>query len=205
VVAAVKRQRGEESQLSRWCATTFYRLFKIFAGIDIEGQSDFKLLDRVVVDSLLAFSEKQKFFRGLVDWSGYECAQIPFEVAAREGSVSRWSFLRLARYAVNNITSFSSAPLKLVTLLGMLTLLIGVVFGVISLYQKLDGIALDGFTTVNMLIIFSSGAMMVSLGIIGHYLSRIYDELKSRPLYLMKPEPKLPNETKPADSRIDTV
>lgn len=205
VVAAVKSQRGRESALSRLHAAAFYQLFKVFAGLDIAGQCDFKLLDRTVVDTLLAFPERQKFFRGLVDWSGYECARIPFEVAAREGSVSRWSFIRLARYAINNITSFSSAPLKIVSVLGVITLMIGVVFGAISLYQKFNGVALDGFTTVNLLVIFSSGAIMMSLGVIGHYLGRIHDEIKSRPVYVLKPEHKKTHETNSADRRIDSV
>lgn len=203
IVSAVKSRRGRESAFSRLRAAAFYRLFKVFAGLDIAGQCDFKLLDRLVVDALLAFPEKQKFFRGLVDWSGYESAQIPFEVGEREGGSSRWSFVRLLRYAVNNITSFSSAPLKIVTLLGLVTLVIGVMFGAISLLQKFNGVALDGFTTVNLLVIFSSGSIMMSLGIIGHYLSRIHDEIKRRPAYLLKPERNKANETSTADRHID--
>jgi len=205
VVSAVKSLRGPESPFSRLHAAAFYQLFRILAGIDMAGQSDFKLLDRVVVDTLLEFPEKKKFFRGLVDWCGYEHAQIPFDVAEREGGSSRWGFVRLARYAINNITSFSSAPLKIISVLGLLTLIVGVVFGSISVFQKINGVAVDGFTTVNLLIIFSSGAIMMSLGVIGHYLAKIHDEIKARPVYLIKPTHKAPNETTIADRRVDTV
>jgi glycosyltransferase involved in cell wall biosynthesis len=205
VVAAVKRQRGNESGLARLHAAMFYRMFRALSGFDIADQCDFKLLDRIVVDTILAFPEKRKFFRGLVDWSGYESARIPFEVADRNGGESRWGFMRLAGYAVNNITSFSSAPLKLVTWLGLLTLLVGAFFGGISLHQKFNGVALDGFTTINLLVIFASGSIMLSLGVIGHYVGRIHDEIKSRPVYLLKPERRTGHEAGPADRHFDTV
>jgi polyisoprenyl-phosphate glycosyltransferase len=193
VVDAVKSDRGSEARHSGLLATAFYRTFQRFSGLDIEGHCDFKLLDRVVVDAYLAFPEKQRFFRGLIGWANYPSAQIPFSVPDRAGDGgSRWSKLKLLRYAIYNISSFSSLPLRLVSLLGLIILAFGAVIAFMSLARKIRGEAMDGFTTVNLLIIIIGGAILVSLGIIGHYIARLYDEVKGRPPYLIKPTKKTP-------------
>jgi len=192
VVEAVKTDRGSESLQQGVFAYAFYALFRRLSGLDIAGHSDFKLLDRVVVDAYLAFPERQRFFRGLIGWAKYPSAQIPFSVPERAGGSSQWSKLKLLRYAINNITSFSSLPLKLVSFVGLVTLAFGVGIGVISLMQKFEGKAIDGFTTVNLLIVIIGGAILFSLGIIGHYIARLYDEVKGRPSYLIKPSKKTP-------------
>jgi dolichol-phosphate mannosyltransferase len=189
VVEAIKTERGRESLAARANTGLFYWLFKHLAGMDIAGLCDFKLLDRRVIDTYLALPERRRFFRGLVYWSGYPTARIPFEVPPCESRRSRWSWLRLARYALDNLTSFSSLPLHLVGLLGAFTLGVGLVFGLLSLIQKLTGGSLDGFTTVILLIVIIGGALMISLGIIGHYLALLYDEVKGRPTYLLRPPP----------------
>ncbi|HYD80938.1 MAG TPA: glycosyltransferase family 2 protein [Paucimonas sp.] len=187
VVEAVKQDRGNEAMRDSLFARGFYTLFRRFAGLDIDGHSDFKLLDRSVVDAYLSFPEKQRFFRGLIGWAGYPSAQIPFSVPERsDGGGSHWSKLKLLKYAINNITSFSSLPLKLVSWLGLATLAFGGIIGIISLLRKFEGKAIDGFTTVNLLIIVIGGAILISLGIIGHYIARLYDEVKGRPAYLVK-------------------
>ncbi|HJV84297.1 MAG TPA: glycosyltransferase family 2 protein [Noviherbaspirillum sp.] len=190
VVEAVKADRGNERMHDGLFAHAFYALFRRFAGLDLKGHSDFKLLDREVVDTYLTFPERQRFFRGIIGWAGYPSAQIPFSVAERAGGTTSWSKLKLLRYAINNITSFSSLPLKLVSLLGMATLAFGGVIGVLSLLRKFEGKAIDGFTTVNLLVIVIGGAILISLGIIGHYIARLYDEVKGRPAYLIKPSKK---------------
>lgn len=192
VVEAVKLDRGNEAMTDGLLAQAFYGMFYRFARMDLRGQSDFKLLDRSVVDAYLAFPERHRFFRGLIGWAQYPSAQIPFSVPERNGGTSQWGKLKLIRYAVNNITSFSSLPLKLVSLLGLVTLIFGVIIGTISLVQKIEGKALDGFTTVNLLIVIVGGAILLSLGIIGHYIARLYDEIKGRPPYVIKPNRKAP-------------
>lgn len=188
VVESVKTHRGEESLASKWFARGFYFLFRALAALDLEGHSDFKLLDRSVVDAYVVFPERHRFFRGLIGWAGYPSAQLPFEVAERaDRSPSRWSKFKLLRYAIGNLTSFSSVPLKMVSYLGAGTLAFGAAIGALSLVQKLQGRAIDGFTTVNLLIIVIGGAILLSLGIIGHYMGRLYDEIKGRPAYLLKP------------------
>lgn len=193
VVEAVKQDRGEEAFQNGLFARAFYMIFNRFSGMDIRNHSDFKLLDREVVDTYLAFPEKHRFFRGIISWAQYPNAQIPFSVPERAGGGnSQWSKLKLLRYAVNNLTSFSSLPLKLVSYVGATTLALGGVIGVISVIRKFEGKAIGGFTTVNLLIIIMGGAILLSLGIIGHYLARLYDEVKARPPYIIKPNRKSP-------------
>ena len=186
VVEAWKSERGKESFSSRVFSATFYALFGYFSGLDLRGQCDFKLLDRRVVEEYCRLSERRRFFRGLVQWMNYPSARLPFAVPPRITGQTSWGRWRLLHYAIDNLTSFSALPLQLVSWMGILTLAIGFVIGGISLYKKWAGIALDGFTTVILLIVFASGVLMVSLGIIGHYLARIYEELKLRPHYVLK-------------------
>ncbi|MGB4672516.1 MAG: glycosyltransferase family 2 protein [Azovibrio sp.] len=194
VVEAVKHARGQESLSSRCFALLFYRLFHALANLDLRGQSDFKLLDKIVLERYRQLHERERFFRGLIQWMAYPTAQLTFEVPPRAGGESRWNRLKLLRYALRNITAFSALPLQFISGCGLVSLLVGLVFGVIALYQKIRGEALDGFTTVILLMIFFSGTLMLSLGIIGHYLARIYEEIKARPLYLIKPRPSPPEK-----------
>ncbi len=186
VVEAHKTHRGNESLSSRLFATSFYLLFRVMAGLDLRGQSDFKLLDRSVVEAYRALKEHGRFFRGLIQWMNYPTARVPFTVPERAGGNSSWSQLRLLRYALNNITAFSVVPLQFITWLGVTSLLVGLLFAIIALVQKWQGQALDGFTTVILLLIFFSGALMVSMGVLGHYLARIYEEIKHRPNYVLR-------------------
>lgn len=194
VVEAVKQDRGDETLSQGLLASTFYGVFQRFANLDLRGHSDFKLLDREVIDAYLALPERHRFFRAMIGWAHYPSAQIPFDVAERNGGQTHWGKLSLLRYAINNITSFSSLPLKLVSYLGLVTLIFGGVIGVTSLVQKFNGKALDGFTTVNLLIVVMGSAILLSLGIIGHYLARLYDEIKGRPPYVIKPPKRAPRK-----------
>lgn len=190
VVEAIKIDRGDERWTSRVLAQGFYGLFHILSGLNLRGQSDFKLLDRSVVNAYLTMDEHSRFFRGMIQWMGYPTAQIPFSVPERAGvGTSKWSRLKLLRYAMTNITAFSELPLHVVTWLGAGSLAVGAVFGAISLSQKLQGQAIDGFTTTILLLIFFSGTIMISIGIIGHYLGRVYAEIKHRPMYLLVDKP----------------
>jgi dolichol-phosphate mannosyltransferase len=201
VVEAHKVQRGRESALSRLLATTFYRLFHALSGLDLRNQCDFKLLDRSVVDAYRRLHEQARFFRGLVQWMNFPTARLPFSVPERSGGSSGWSRVKLLRYALHNITSFSALPLQLVSWCGAACLIVGSVFAAISLVQKWQGRALDGFTTVILLQIFFSGALMLSLGIIGHYLARVYEEIKHRPAYLLAPPADDPARPSDEDAR----
>lgn len=185
IVEAVKTDRGKETAFHRMSAACFYRLISKVTDIDMSRASDFKLLDRKAVNVLLNMKEKNAFFRALSSWIGFRTAQVEFEVRERTVGESKWSAWSLVRYAVSNITSFSSAPMQIVTILGMVMLFSSLVLGVTALYQKFTGIALGGFTTVIIIQLFTGSIIMISLGIIGYYISKIYEEIKGRPRYIV--------------------
>lgn len=155
------------------------------AKIDMNSSSDFKLMDRQVVDALLRLPERRTFFRALVGWVGYRAIDVPFSVEERAQGTTHFSAWSLMRYAVANITSFSSAPLQIVTVIGSVFLLFALVLGVHTLAEWASGQAADGFTTVIVLILLTGSIIMISLGIIGYYLAQIYIECKDRPRYLI--------------------
>jgi len=185
VVEGMKEDRGEESAFHKFAANSFYSLISGATGMDMASSSDFKLLDRKVVDTLNSLPERNVFFRALSFWVGYKKATVYYSVQERTAGESKWSTKALVKYALTNITSFSSAPLHIITVLGFVMMAISVVFGVIALVQKLNGAAVAGFTTVIILLLFASSAIMISLGIIGYYVARIYDEIKGRPRYII--------------------
>lgn len=185
VVEGVKASRGSESPLHTLWVKCFYRALSGSTGIDMSRASDFKLLDRRAVDVLLAMREKNAFFRALSSWIGFSTAQVEFQVQDREAGRSKWSFRSLFRYALTNLAAFSTAPLQIVTFLGVLVFLVSVVLGVHSLWQKLTGQALEGFTTVILLILLIGSLLMICLGIIGYYIAKIYEEVKDRPRYIL--------------------
>ena len=186
VVNAIKEDRGKEGIFARFCARSFYRLFQQMSGIELAGASDFKLLDRRVVDIFCRLPERNIFFRGIVPWVGFRQTTIPFRVSERASGESKWSVLRRAYLAINAIVSFSTVPLQFVTALGGLFLIFAVGLAGQTLYVKLSGGAVEGFTTIILMLAFMGSILMLSLGIIGQYLAQIYQELKRRPRYLIK-------------------
>ena len=185
VVEGVKISRGKESPLHTLAAKTFYRFLSGATRIDMSHASDFKLLDRRAVDVLVAMREKNAFFRALSSWIGFDTAQVEFEVQPRAAGESKWSLRSLTRYAVTNLAAFSTAPLQIVTILGGLVFLCSLVLGCWSLWQKINGQALEGFTTVILLLLLIGSALMVCLGILGYYIAKIYEEIKDRPRYIV--------------------
>ena len=185
VVEGVKTSRGKESPLHTFAARSFYSIISRSTGVDMSRASDFKLLDRRAVDTLLAMREKNAFFRALSSWIGFSTAQVEFQVQPRLEGTSKWSLRALTRYALTNIASFSTAPLQLVTLLGVVVFVCSVVLGVHSLWQKCTGHALEGFTTVILLQLLIGSILMICLGIIGYYIAKIYEEIKDRPRYIV--------------------
>ncbi len=185
VVEGKKSSRGKESASHGAFARLFYRLVGRAVGMDMQSSSDFKLLDRRVVDVLNSLQEKDTFFRALSFWAGFRTTTVEFEVAERINGQSKWSIGGLLKYAINNITSFTTAPLRLVTVLGGILLVCTFVLGVQTLVRFFMGDAVEGFTTVILLLLLIGGSIMISLGIIGHYIARIYDEVKDRPRYII--------------------
>lgn len=185
VIEGVKASRGKENPLHTFAAQSFYSIISKATGIDMSRASDFKLLDRRAVDTLLAMREKNAFFRALSSWIGFSTTQVEFEVQPRLEGESKWSIRSLVRYALTNIASFSAAPLQLVTLLGVVVFVCSVVLGIWSLWQKISGQALEGFTTVILLQLLIGSILMICLGIIGYYIAKIYEEVKDRPRYIV--------------------
>ena len=184
VVEAVKTYRGDGVRHGTE-ARLFYRLFALLTGQDLRGASDFKLMDRRVLLAWRSLGERSLFFRGMHAWVGFRRVQLPFEVPERAGGSSGWSLIDLVRLAVTAVTSFSSAPLQLISLVGMAFALFALVLGAQTLYLKFTGTAITGFTTVILLLLVIGSAMMIGLGIIGTYIARIYDEVKARPRYIV--------------------
>ena len=185
VVEGRKSSRGDEGKLHFLAAHIFYSLISAAVGFDMSDASDFRLLDRKAVNVLLNMREKNAFFRALSSWIGFKSTFIEFDVQERSAGVSKWSTSALVKYAISNISSFSTAPMQIVTALGVVMFLLSIIFGGIALAQKINGIALEGFTTVILLLLFSSSIVMISLGIIGFYIAQIYEEIKGRPRYII--------------------
>ena len=185
VIEGVKNSRGRESWVHKLAAKTFYSLISTASGFHMENASDFKLLDRKAVDAIVGMKEKYTFFRALSTWVGFRTTSVTYNVQERAAGESKWSTSGLVRYAVNNITSFSTAPKQFVTVCGVLVFIVSFISGIIALTQKLNGQALGGFTTVILLQGFIGSIIMISLGLIGFYIARIYEELRERPKYII--------------------
>ena len=185
IIEGQKSSRGNEGRMHAFAAKSFYSMISAATGFDMENASDFKLLDRMAVDVLINMREHNAFFRALSSWIGFKTTNVTFDVQEREAGESKWSTLSLIKYALNNISSFSTAPMQVVTVLGVLMFLVSLIIGGIALVHKISGQALEGFTTVILILVFSSSIMMISLGIIGYYIARIYEEIKARPRYII--------------------
>jgi len=186
IVHAVKRSREQDSAWKKFAASSINHLISGLGGINIKNSSDFKLLDREIVNIIIhQLPEKQRFFRGLTSWLGFTEDYIYFDVAEREGDKSKWSFWALLELAITALTSFTGFPLRIITFLGMLTLILG--FGVASdaLWSLLHHQAVSGYTTIIICLLILGSFTMISLGIIGEYIAKIYDEVKGRPHYLI--------------------
>ena len=185
VVEGVKRSRGKESVLHRASAGMFYKIMSKAVQIDMSRASDFKLMDRKAVEALLSMPERNAFFRALSSWVGYRTTSVEFDVQERTEGESKWSTWSLIKYAVRNIVGFSSAPLQMITVAGGLTLFFAIVLGIQSLVKYFCGHALEGFTTVILLLLIIGSLIMLSLGIIGIYIAKISEEVKGRPRYFI--------------------
>jgi glycosyltransferase involved in cell wall biosynthesis len=185
IVEAVKINRGKESLSGKMGALLFYVILNKLSGVNLKGASDFKLMNRKAVDAWLQMKERNVFFRGMTAWLGFSRVQIPFEVPGRVGGETGWSFLRRFELALIGISAFSSLPLQFVTVAGLFFLMFSVVFGLYTLALQLTGKSITGFATVILLLLIIGSLLMISLGIIGEYLARIYEEVKHRPRYVI--------------------
>lgn len=187
IVHGVKRKRDHDTITARIRAVVFNRLLSGLAEIDVNNSSDFKLLDRIIVNKLVRdLPERQRFYRGLAGWVGYPTASVEFDVEDRGQGEGKWSSLQLANLAVTAIVSFTSAPLRIVTFLGFLTLVMGLIIGADAIISWARGLAVSGFATLITTLLIVGSFVMISLGILGEYVAKIYDELKCRPVYFVQ-------------------
>lgn len=185
IVEGVKQDRGKESFLYRRSAGFFYRIMSVAMKADMKNASDFKLMDRKVVVSILSMPERNMFFRAVSSWVGYRSVQVKFQVRERQAGKSKWGSWSLIKYAFTNIVAFSTLPLQFVTFGGAACFLLSMALGLYSLIQYFAGHAVEGYTTILIVLLFIGSAVMVSLGIIGYYIAKIYEEVKRRPRYLI--------------------
>ncbi len=188
VIEGIKTDRGDEGKLHKWFANSFYGIMSKLMKINMNDTSDYKLLDRKVVDILLELKESNTFFRALSFWVGFRSTNVYYEVQERTAGESKWSFFSLMRYAVMNTTSFTTIPLQMITMLGLISIAASALMGIQTLVRYFMGMSVEGFTTVILLVLIIGGFIMLSLGIIGHYLARIYEEVKGRPRYIIARE-----------------
>jgi glycosyltransferase involved in cell wall biosynthesis len=188
IIAAQKAARPTDSRMERMNAHLFNSLMRIMTGFDLSGASDYRLLDRRVVDVLLAFPERVRFFRGMTVWTGFTTRHLAFDVAPRIAGSSRWSTRQLTKLAINAITAYSAKPLSLVFRLGLLGMLAAFILFVQAVYSWSVGIAVSGWTSMTVVLLFFGSANLLGIGVLGAYLAQIFDEIKARPEYLIKQE-----------------
>jgi glycosyltransferase involved in cell wall biosynthesis len=187
IVEAVKEKRQSESRIRAIGSYVFYRLFLKAAGLDLRNSSDYKLLNRTLIEQYLNLHESIRFFRGLTKWFGYSSYVIYYSPSDRFGEkkTSRWTVKSLFDFARNSLISFTVIPLRFVTWLGFATFLVSLMLGLETLWMKISGLAVEGFTTVILVTLGIGSVIMMSLGLIGEYIARIYEEVKHRPLYVI--------------------
>lgn len=181
VVEGKKRTRGKENAAYGGLSRLFYRLIKATSKIDMLDTSDFKLLDRVAIDALVALPERITFFRALSGWVGFDTETVWFDVQPRQYGEAKWTTKQLIGYAIRNLSSFTGAPLYLSTILGFLVMLVSIILWILQIF-KVNTLP---FTSADALILFVGGIILEAIGVLSYYVSRIYEEVKNRPRYII--------------------
>lgn len=188
VVYGLRVDRKGESKFKLWTAKVFYRLINRLSEIKMPSDSgDFRLLDRRVVDVINSMPERARFLRGMVSWAGFRQVSLPYERAARHAGASKYPLRKMVHFAMDGIISFSLVPLKLAIWTGFLAIWIAVAGIIVAVLDRLlDKNLARGWASLFVAVLFMGGVQLVSLGIIGEYLGRIYTEVKRRPLYVVQ-------------------
>lgn len=188
MVYAVRATRQDESWFKRAGSRLFYLLMRTSDGRGVPPNAgDFRLMDRVVVDALLRLPERDRFMKGLFAWVGFESEAVPYTPPQRRHGVSRFRPLKLLRFAVDGLTAFTTWPLRLLSLLGACLSIVAFFYGlVIIVTHLLFGDPVRGWATLITVILFFSGVNLMSLGVVGEYIARIFTEVKGRPVYLLR-------------------
>ena len=188
MVLGVRNNRDEEGWARRTASRWYYKLLKAMTPVEIPPNAgDFRLIDRKIVDVIAKMPERHRFMKGIFAWPGFKVASIDFQAAPRPSATrSTWSFFKLWRFALDGLFSFSTAPLKLWTYVGAVSAAIAFVYGLITVIQKLFfGIAVPGYASLLIVVLFIGGLLLISNGIQGEYIARIFEEVKGRPLFVV--------------------
>jgi dolichol-phosphate mannosyltransferase len=191
VAYGVRVERTGETRFKLWTAKTFYRLINKLSETEIPlDTGDFRLMDRKVVDVLLAMPERDRFLRGMVSWIGFRQSPVPYKREPRSGGKSKYPLMKMIRFATDGILSFSIIPLKLAIWTGFAAIglaMAGIIMAVLERVYRLYDINLGrGWASIFIAVLFMGGVQLLTLGIIGEYLGRIYTEVKRRPLYVVQ-------------------
>ena len=186
-VAAYQENRKESKTLSG-LKSSFYKVINKITDVDfVNGASDFRLLKKTMVDAIIEMTEYHRFSKGIFSWVGFNTKYIPYTVEERQFGETKWSYRKLFKYAFDGIISFSTFPLKLATGVGLVTAFASIIYLIVVVLQKLIfGIDVPGYATIVVLVLFLGGMQLFCLGILGEYLSKIYVQVKNRPIYILK-------------------
>jgi polyisoprenyl-phosphate glycosyltransferase len=202
VVYAVREQRSGESHFKLRTAKWFYSLFDRLAQVELQHNSgDFRLLDRRALDALLSMRERNRFLRGMTVWVGYTQAAVPYSRDPRYAGETKYTISKMLRFSLDAIFSFSHRPLQLATLLGFAISTLAFIAIPIVVVLRLSGSYLPGFSALTIVVLLLGGIELIAIGIIGEYVSRIYDEVKGRPLYLVRARCNMPASELPPAGR----
>lgn len=187
-VYAIRKERLGEGKVKIWFSKTYYRLLgKITQEKVYPNAGDFRLLDRKVVDALSALREQARYTKGLYGWVGFKKKAISYIAQPRQSGVTKWNFSKLFKLAVNGLTAYTTVPLRLSTYLGVLVSFFGFVYMLIVLFQRVFGLGdVSGYASLMIGILLLGGVQLISLGLIGEYLARVFVETKQRPLYFIE-------------------
>src|SRR5450631_220694 len=194
VVYAVREQRDGESRFKLSTARWFYKLFDKLAQVELQHNSgDFRLLDRRALDALLSMRERNRFLRGMTVWVGYTQAAVPYSRDARYAGETKYTISKMLRFSLDAISSFSHRPLQVATWFGFLFSAIAFIAIPVVIALRLLGSYLPGFSALTIAVLLLGGIELIAIGIIGEYVGRIYDEVKGRPLYLVRARHNMPD------------
>nr|WP_248279800.1 glycosyltransferase family 2 protein [Aromatoleum bremense] len=187
MVTAVRRSRDTDPWLRRQLSRGFYGLFKRVSEVALaEGGGDFRLFDHAVVRAINSMPERTRFMKGITSWVGFHQEEIPFDPAERAAGASAWSLLRLLSYAADGLSAFSTLPLRVWSLVGLvMAAMSGLYGGWLVVRTMIWGIDVPGYASMMVAVLFLSGIQLISLGVLGEYVGRIFTEVKARPLYLV--------------------
>ncbi len=207
VVSAVRAVREGESAIRLFLIRVFYRLLQRMSSVDLTPDvGDFRLLDRRVADALNGLPERNRYVRGLVRWLGFRHTEVPYRRAGRFAGETKYPYTKLVRLAVDGITSFSTLPLRMVAYLGFVVSALSLLVVVYALYGRLiEGRAPEGWASVLIVVALLSGVQLMATGVLGTYLSRVFEEVKGRPLYVIASDTAATAAAPPPPARPDAA